>query len=527
VGDPVTPAAPGTEPAAVRLRAVSKRFGLALALDDVHAEFRRGQVHGLVGMNGSGKSTLIKILAGLHAPDSGQVELWGRPVTLPVRHPRRHGIAVVHQHLGLVDTLSIAESFGAGLAYQARGGHVSWRRERAEWDRYASRLDVRMAADTRIGDLSASDRTIVALIRSLRELDAAGRDRLLILDEVTVAFSPPEVRKVADVVRAIVADGGCVLFVSHHLPEVLDLADRITVLRDGRTVATLDSAGTTSGQLVQQMTGEELAASSSGPAAGPPPAGSPVIEFRNVSTRRLSDFSVQVRAGEIVGVTGLAGMGQDQLPGLLSGAVAADQGTVALQGEPPSRRLRHNLRRGLAVVPADRIRQGLWLDGSVRENITLPVFSRFFARGTIRHRRERRHAAAEVERYNVRPLDSEFPVRYLSGGNQQKVVLAKALAVRPRALVLHDPTIGVDSPARADIYRLVRAAAADTAVLVVGTDYDELALLCDRVVVLRSGRVVGELGRTGLSEQAILALCNGIAPAADLLPAPILEREHQ
>ncbi|HVT67122.1 MAG TPA: ATP-binding cassette domain-containing protein, partial [Trebonia sp.] len=345
-------------------------------------------------------------------------------------------------------------------------------------------------------------------------------DRLLILDEPTVAFSPPEVRKLGDVVRAVAADGGCVLFVSHHLAEVLDLADRITVIKDGRTVATVDSAGTTAGHLVQLMTGGELAAGPGGLPAGREPAGRPVIEFRNVGTRRLSDFSLCVRPGEIAGVTGLAGMGQDQLPGLLCGVPAADRGTVLLDGEPASRRLRRNLRRGLAVVPADRIRRGLWLDGSVRENITLTVFARFFTRGAVRHRRERRYAAAEAERYDVRPRGSELPARYLSGGNQQKVVLAKALATRPRALVLHDPTAGVDIPARADIYRMVRAAAAHAAVLVIGTDYEELSQLCDRVVVLRSGRVVGELSRPGLSEQSILTACNGIPPAADELPAP-------
>jgi ribose transport system ATP-binding protein len=510
-------AAAGGGPA-LRMRGIVKRFGPSVALAGVDLDLAYHEVHGLIGMNGSGKSTLIKILTGLYPPDAGEAELWGRPLGFPVHNPRRQGIAVVHQQLGLVESMSIQESFGSGIGYSARAGYVSWRRERAEWAAYCRRLDVDLDAQAKIGDISASERTIVALIRSLRELERGG-GHLLILDEPTASFSPPEVRRLRAIVREIADAGGCVLFVSHHLQELLDFCDRITVLRDGRDVATVDGSEATADGLVQLMLGDELAelSATAGRRVRPDDATAsdlaPVLSLDRVSTDRLRDLSFDVRPQEIVGVTGLAGMGQEEVAPLVCGMAAPASGSISLMGEPVATRVRGNLGRGLAVVPGDRAREGLWLEGNGRENVSLPVLRRFFSRGLMRHRAERSYARERMTSFDVRPRDGELPVRSLSGGNQQKLVFAKAMASSPRLLLLHEPTVGVDVHARTEIYRLIHRTARDTAVLVIGTDYDELAQLCHRVIVLRSGRVAGELDGAEVTERAITTLCNATTTA--------------
>lgn len=505
-------------PSALTIRNVSKRFGGVDALNDVSIDVAAGEVHALIGVNGSGKSTLIKTLTGYHAPDPGaEMSLWGERVELPVRNHVDHGIAVLHQQDGLIDDLTVCESVGAGVGYGARLGHVSWRREHRRCEELSRTLGIEIDPDAVVRDLSASERALVALLRSVRELQATSKRHLFILDEPTVAFTPTEVAKLTTVIRRVKESGDSIIFVSHKLREVLDLADRISVLRDGRLVATLDRREATTEKMIDLMLGGVSLVPSTDDGtrrAGATSDGrSPGIRLDSLTGRQISDLSLSVRPGEIVGFTGLAGMGQDELPYLLSGDVAPLSGSVHLGDAPISQSVRRNMRRGVALVPGDRAREGLWLDATAGENLTLPVVGGFFKSGVLRTRPERGHAVEMLRRYGVRPLAVHLPAKGFSGGNQQKIVLAKAMQTDPRVLLLHEPTVGVDIGAKSEIYNLVRESARQgAAVLVFGSDYDEMVELCDRVVVLRDGQVVAELTEEELTEAHVAAACNA-APA--------------
>jgi ribose transport system ATP-binding protein len=507
---------------ALSVRHVSKVFGGVVALDDVALDVAAGEVHALIGVNGSGKSTLIKVLTGFHAPEPGaEMELWGNPVALPVRGHVQHGIAVLHQQTGLVDELTVKESVGVGVGYGARPlSRVSWRRERADCLRLSRTLGLSIDPDAVVGGLSASERTVVALLRTMREIEAAGRRPLYILDEPTTSFTPAEVDRLTAVIRRVADGGGSVIFISHKLQEVLALADRITVLRDGRRVGTLDRREATADGLIRLMLGDAELGGSHPPAEASGRAkAAPALRLVGVSGRLISGLSLEVRAGEIVGFTGLAGMGQDERPYLLCGDRAPSEGLIEVDGRPIGG-VRANLRRRIALVPGDRAREGLWLAGSASENVTLPVLGRFFRRGRLRGGAERRQARETLARYLVRPSAPRLAAAGFSGGNQQKIVLAKSMQTEPRVLILHEPTVGVDVGAKAEIYDLVRASAGrGAAVVVCGSDYDEMAQLCDRVMVLSHGRAVTGLAGSRLTEARLASACNAAAHDGEVTSA--------
>jgi len=498
----------------ISARGLSKTFGDRTVLRAVDLEVRAGEVHGLLGQNGSGKSTLIKILGGYHAPDPGvgaQLAVRGEPVALPLRpgQPSALGLSFVHQDLGLSPSMTVLENLRVG-SYQTRGGwRIDWRRERRIVAEALERFDVEIAPDTPLGSLTEAERAMVAIVRAAEHMRrATGEPGLLVLDEPTASLPYDSVDRLFTLVREVAARGAGVLFVSHRLDEVRSLTQRVTVLRDGSRVATTETAGLDEDQLVELILGRSM------DQLYPEPhhvQGELRLAARNVCGKHARDVDVTVRRGEIVGLTGLFGMGHEELPYLLFGAQRARSGSLEIDGKARDlRRLtpRDAIGAGLALIPGNRLQEGGTSDASVGENLTLPTVRRHFAGGRLRLGAETREVARLLSEYEVTPPDPDRPFGTLSGGNQQKTLIAKWFRTNPQVLLLHEPTQGVDIGARAQILRRIRdAAEGGTAVILASGEYEDLAHLCDRVMVFRHGRVVSELSGEMLSQDRIVEQC--------------------
>ncbi len=502
--------APGTP--RLELRELSKTFGANRALNGVSFAVAPGEVHGLVGENGSGKSTLVKVLSGYHAPDpGGSLLIDGQPVELPVRPAsvRRHGVSVVHQDLGLIDTFSVVENMRLGMFRAGRLSRaIRWRQERAATHASLSALGAEIDPDALVATLSPAERAEVAIARAIQHHEP-GRG-MVMFDESTRALPPEPRRHFHSLVREIVGRGGSVLLVSHQLEEVLEHTDRVTVLRDGRVVAAGLSTGELSEhELIRLMLGRELERSSrTRRSAGT--NSSSVLEVNGLSAERVSGLDLTLRAGEVLGVTGLLGSGFEELPYLLAGARTATSGTLSIAGRRfdlarPS--IRELLGAGVALVPERRDRDGLAFSETVVDNVTLPRVRTNSHGPVLRRGWQLQEAARVIGELDVRPADPTMLVSQLSGGNQQKVLLGKWLCGQTRLLLLHEPTQGVDVGARRDIEAAVaRAADQGAAVLLAGMDAGELATLCDRVIVIRDGRAHSELSGEITPERIIDAV---------------------
>jgi ribose transport system ATP-binding protein len=521
-----TTATAGGEASAPRLLVseVSKTFGRQTVLKAMKLQLAPGELHGLVGQNGSGKSTLVKILTGVHAPDpGGTIEVDGISLGPVVRVSamRQAGLSVVHQTLGLIDDASVLENVRAGRLRGARfSRRIDWRSEREQVVEVLERLGCRLDPDATVGRLSAEDRATVAIARAFQD-HQPGRG-VIIFDESTRALTTDAFARFYEMVAAVRRAGAAVLLISHRIEEVLQVADRITVLRDGSVTGEgVPASGLDETALVKLMLGHELRRTAGRPR---PAAGSgerPIVaRARDVVGGGARGISFDVAAGEIVGLTGLIGAGFEELPYLLAGAAAAQAGTLAIDDRELSLAgldggVRQLAAAGVALVPERRAEEGLAFELTMLENMTLPRVrargSRFWTGGAW----QRAEAADMIARLDIRPSRPEAVVGTLSGGNQQKVLLAKWLASQPRLLLLHEPTQAVDVGAREDIIAVVRrAAAGGCAVIVAGSDPQELSALCDRVLVLRDGCVRTEL--TGdFDEDAIVRATFGDLPSAD------------
>jgi ribose transport system ATP-binding protein len=497
------------------VRALTKTFGSARVLTDVELTVRPGEVHGLAGQNGSGKSTLIKIVTGLYTPDPGAgFEVDGGPVRLPVRWPEVHaaGISVVHQDLGLLDQLTVAENICIGGYPTTRLGRI----DRGRRDRLAAatldRLGVPLAPGRLVGTLTAAQRAEVAIARALR--DHTPGSGLIILDESTRALSGGDLEHIHQVLRRIAADGSAALMVSHSLPELIAVADRITVLRDGRVVgAGLPTAGLSEADLARRMLGStvEAVAPREPATIAPSTSATPMSKATAVSVTgltgpRLTEVSFSLAPGEILGVTGLPGSGYEQIPYLVTGAQPATGGQlVTRDGKVALTRgsVAACLRAGVVLVPERRDRDGLAFELNVRDNISLPKLTRRGRPWFVARRWQQDDADTAARTLGIRPASPSILVKQLSGGNQQKVLLAKWLNAGPALLVLHEPTQAVDIGARTDIlHALQRAADTGVAVLLVSSEPEDLVATCDRILVY--GHQVGlRPARAGSPEQLI------------------------
>jgi ribose transport system ATP-binding protein len=494
------------------LRNLSKSFGGTQALRGVDLDVLPGEVHGLLGENGSGKSTLIKVLAGFHEPDGGELRVDGEPVKLPLAtgHFRQLGMSFVHQDLGLVESLSVLENLRvADIASSRSRFGISWRSERARAAETFERYGVRLDPHATVGALKPVERALLAIVRAIEEIRSVGRGHgLLILDEPTVFLPKEGVDRLFALVRDAAAAGTSILFVSHDLDEVREITDRVTVLRDGALVGTVVTADTSETEFVEMIIGRRLAALGEVHHAD-------LTEKRvgvaveGLSGASVRDVSFEMHEGEVVGLTGLLGSGFEEVPHLLYGARQASAGSLTIHDVPIDlTRLKPAgaIRAGMALIPADRKTDGSVGSLPVDENVALSVLDRYFNGVVLDRGRMRRETGALMREFDVRPNDPSLAYGSLSGGNQQKALLAKWFQTEPRLLLLDEPTQGVDVGARQQIYELIRTAAQERGmhVLCASSDYEQLASLCDRVLVFGRGRVWRQLVGAEVTKERII-----------------------
>jgi ribose transport system ATP-binding protein len=488
-------------PAAVEAVGLGKQFGGVWVLRDFSFRVSPGEVVGLVGENGSGKSTLVKILSGVHPADAGEVLIGGQE---PSGSSSR--VAVIHQDLGLNEQMSVLENMGASSGYGTRlFAPIPFRSERRRCQELLDGLGSQTGLDTLVVNLPPAARSAVAIARSSRLLNAEGGCSLLILDEPTAYLGRQDADRVLALVRAAAEDGTGVIFISHDLNEVLRVCDRIVVIRDGQFVDEMSPASVTTDRVIEAMLGRPL------DHFYPPPgghAGDTVLSFDHVSGGHVRDVSLDLKRGEVLGVTGLIGSGYEDLPYLLSGLISPDSGDILLDGRSVlGLGIKALLTLGVAIVPGNRQRDGGWMDGTAQENVSLLRIRSFFRWPTLRARLEKADSFALMKRFGVRPLAPAQKFSAFSGGNQQKLVMAKWLSLEPRVMLLDEPTQGVDAGARRDILEIVAEAARQgNAVAIFSSDSEQLAEVCDRVGIIVDGELRYVLSGSDATEDRIVAL---------------------
>jgi len=497
-----TPAAAGP---VVRVQGLTKAFGGVAALRGASLTLRAGEVHALIGENGAGKSTLLKTLAGVHRADDGEILLDSRPFEQgSTRRSLEQGIAVIYQEPSLFPDLSLAENVYVGRHLTGRGGSVDWAAMNRSAQALFASLGVRLDPRRRAFGLSIADQQIVEIAKAL-STDA----RVIVMDEPTAALSATEAQRLLDVARRLRDQGAAVVFVSHRIDEVFALCDRLTVMRDGATVAEAAVADTTPAEVVRWMVGRDL--TDLFPKV-PAEAGDVVLDVRGLGrVGAFREVSFTVRAGEIVALAGLVGSGRSEVIRAVFGIDRYDEGEVhiggrVLRGGDP----REAVARGVALVPEDRRQQGLLMPASIARNTALVVLGRLRRRGLVHARDERAVAVEWADRLQLRHAGLDRPVERLSGGNQQKVVLGKWLATRPRLLVVDEPTRGIDVATKAEVHRLLsEQAAAGVAVLMVSSELPEVLGMADRVLVMREGRLTATLSRAEATQERIMLAAVG------------------
>ncbi|MBL1102134.1 sugar ABC transporter ATP-binding protein [Streptomyces coffeae] len=506
---------PGTPPPGLSAEAVSKRFGTVTALHDVSVHFPPGQVTALMGENGAGKSTLLRILTGDHQPTVGRVLLNGTPLNLssPI-DARRAGVRIIPQEPEIIPHVSVAENIYLG-ALPRRAGR---RLDRAELRRRVTADLARLGFDTVIdpdllgSELTAAQRQLVEILRALTGAHAA---QVIAFDEPTSSLSEREAEALFSLIAALRDQGVAIIYVSHRMKEIFRLADRIAVLRDGALAGVRPTSATSEGEIVRLMVGRDLSTMFERQQAA---TGDVVLSVENLTTDDVDDVSLEVRSGEVVALAGLIGAGRSELALALAGDSPVRSGTIRVNGrEVRLRSPRDAIRAGVGLAPEERKAQALFLHRTIRDNITLVSLGRLRHGRFVSKAKEKALAQDFADRLRVRAPSIEAQVGTLSGGNQQKTVLARWLARRPELLILDEPTRGVDIGAKVEIYHIIAALARDgVAVLVISSELPEVLGLSDRVIVMQNGRVTGELSRDQASEEAILAL----AMADDLTDTP-------
>ncbi|HEV2122502.1 MAG TPA: sugar ABC transporter ATP-binding protein [Chloroflexota bacterium] len=486
-----------------------KRYGNTLALDGASLELLPGEVHALMGENGAGKSTLIKILAGVTRADEVTLRLRGRPILIgSASDALRAGLRFVHQELNVVPSLSVGENLSVGTPYPRRAGFlIDWPRLNAAASRALAKLGVtHREPHTKVSRLGTGDRMLVQIAAALSD---HGTGSVYVMDEPTAALTGEESARLFGVIERLVSSGCAVLYVTHRMDEVFAICDRVTVMRDGRTVSTTATADVTKPELIRLMTGRTLAEAY--PARTTPVGETNVLRVTGVSGSSVRNVTFTLREGEILGVAGLAGAGQNALLRLLMGDKPCAEGGVTLGERPFRGDPAAAWRRGLAFIPEERRAQGLVVTRSVRDNVTLPHLERLSRAGFwTNRRRENRLSRQQSDAVRLRATGPDQIVAQLSGGNQQKVMFARVTAGHPRVLLLSEPTRGVDVGAKHDIYKLIRElSASGVGIVIASSDFPELLGLCDRVLVMREGLQAGVIEATDLSPERLLGLCYG------------------
>lgn len=493
---------------ALAVQDVSKTYGATRALNGVSLEVATGAIHGLMGGNGSGKSTLIKMLAGVVTPDEGRLALKGEWIDARSHTPARakaSGLHFVHQQNSTFPDLTVAENLALGRGFEATAvKSINWRAQKARARKVLDRFEIDVAADTHLVRLSPAAQMMVAIARALQDQDDTAERGVLVLDEPTASLPKHEVDVLLTALRRYAADGQTIIYVSHRLEEVTAITNEVTVLRNGSVASRLAGANISHDTLVAGITGSTSAAQGGGPRRGNDAAASQAqlsqtsgfqetaLALKHRTPDGVGEETLSLRAGEIVGIAGLLGSGRSRMLKQIFGAAPRDHFEVTVRaGTVPPSNMRTAMKRGLAFVPENRLREAALPELSIAENLSITSLSEHSRAGWIRPSRERKAAKRLIQEFGVRAPSTTAPLTALSGGNQQKVILARWLQLRPDVLLLDEPTQGVDIGARNEIHQLVRAAAsAGTAVLVVSSDFGELAALAQRAVVISGGEIV-------------------------------------
>jgi ABC-type sugar transport system ATPase subunit len=484
----------------VELEDVSKSFGGTPALKRVSFEVRPGEVHALLGENGAGKSTLIRIISGALQPDQGELRVAGERVRFASpRDARQKGIATVYQELLLFPDLTVAENIFLGNAPRTRLGPLDWRAMRARARALLDSLESReLNVDARLGDLSVANRQRVEIAKALSQ-----DPRVLIMDEPTASLAEADVTRLMAVVRRLRERGVAIVYVSHRLSEIFELADRVTVLRDGARIGTVAVADVNEQGLISMMVGRSIEQLFPKIEA---PRGELALEVRNLSYRSVvNDVSFSVREGEILGIAGLVGSGRTELALTIFGMTPATSGEIRIRGKPVTidgpRRARD---LGIAYIPEDRGLQGLIRMQTIRENVSLAILDHVAKRWVVDLHEEVRRAREAIARFGIRARGPDQRVRELSGGNQQKVVLAKWLGAEPRILIMDEPTRGIDVGAKAEVHALMgRLALQGLAIVMISSELPEVLGMSDRVLVMSRGRMVASFDRAQATPDAV------------------------
>lgn len=489
----------------LKMVGITKAFPGVLALDDVDFDVKAGEVHALLGENGAGKSTLSKIMTGVYEKDSGEIYVRGRKVE--IRNPleaQRLGIRIIHQEFTLINDMSIAENIFIDAMGDRMFSWVPYRRIRAESRALLKRLGLDVPVDTPVRDLSVAEQQIVEIARALRE-DAA----VIIMDEPTAALTDAEVERLMHIIRQLRAEGTGIVYISHKLEEIMAIADRATVLRDGRLVGVRPMAELTRDEMVRMMVGRPLTTLY---VRNHVPTTDISLEVKNLSVPgRVHDASLVAHKGEVVGITGLMGAGQPELVRAIFGAVPRSAGEIRLFGRPVDIRSPQDaIGHGIALLTENRKEEGLVLMLPVVANTSLASMGKISRYGFVDGKKERQQAAGYVERLDIRTPSLDQEVDSLSGGNQQKVVLAKWLATDADVIIMAEPTRGIDVGAKAEVYRLIDELAANgKTILLVSSELPEVINLSDRIYVMHEGRITAELDASNTSQEEIGTYATG------------------
>jgi ABC-type sugar transport system ATPase subunit len=486
------------------VRHITKKYPGVLALNDISMDFHAGEVHAIMGENGAGKSTLIKIIAGAEVSNSGVIIINGHSYDrMRARLAMDLGIAIIYQELMMVPELSAAENVFLGFPIGKAGivDHKAMRQKSAE---IFADLDIKIDPKTPVKTLSVAYRQMVEITRALSR-----NAKILIMDEPSAALTEEEVEVMLDLVLRLKKTGVTVLYISHRLDEVFRISDRISVLRDGNYIVTLDTAKTNREELIQYMVGRSL--NETFPERQSKP-GETVLEVRGFTGNGVKDISFSVRSGEILGIGGLVGAGRTELAQLIFGAVKAEKGKLYLKGKRVNiRSPREAVKHGIALIPEDRKQHGLLLESGILENIALPLLRDYSRALFIKYRPVTEAAVRQKEALNIKTPSLFQTAKNLSGGNQQKVVLAKWLAARCDYLIFDEPTRGIDVGAKQEIYKLLNKLAQEgKCIIMISSEMEELIGISDRIIVLCEGKITGELQKPEFSQETILSLASGL-----------------
>jgi len=496
----------------LEMRGISKRFPGVVALDQVDFHINASETVALIGENGAGKSTLMKILGGIFTPDSGEIRIDGAPVKISSVHDAINlGIGFIHQELNVLDNLDIAANVFLGREPVRAGWMrplklIDRRRMNAETKAHLKRLGLDLSPDTLLSQLAIAQQQLVEIAKAL-SLNA----RLLIMDEPTSSLTLAETARLLQIVRELRTQGVSIIYISHRLSEVGEIADRVVVLRDGRNAGTLSRNEITHDRMVQMMVGRQLQHNYVPPRRAPT---ANYFEVRDLETRRYPGrkISFTLSSGEILGFAGLVGAGRSEMAQAIFGVDEKRSGKLFLEGkELRIESARDAIQHGIYLVPEDRRQAGLIVESTICENISLPALRRYAANGLVAPERERSAAGEVCSRLNVKAASLETLVKNLSGGNQQKVVLAKWLQLEPKVMIFDEPTRGIDVGAKAEIYELMRGLAnSGVGVIVISSDMEEILGLSDRLAVMHEGRITGVLERDECAEENVMRLAVGI-----------------